>query len=118
MDANLPDCQWTTPLHNIAEVNPMWVRKGPKSAVMKRDPTHRPPLITMGLKCGAEINAIDEEHQSTPLGWAARQGQADVGRLLLTKGADPLACGATWARLIEWAQRRGHKATVRQLERA
>jgi len=40
------------------------------------------------LQQGANINARDDRHKSTPLVIAAHQGNASVARLLLDKGAD------------------------------
>ena len=117
MDPNLPNWQWATPLHNVAEMNPMWVRKGPKSAAQKQERENRPLLVDLFLEFGAEIDAIDEEYRSSPLGWAARQGQGDVVSLLLERGADPNA-GEVWARPLAWAERRGHHEIARRLRSA
>jgi len=57
---------------------------------------------------GASIDAIDDEYRSTPLGVAARFGQAALVKLLLDSGADPLAAGAEWAVPLAWAERKGH----------
>lgn len=47
------------------------------------------------LDYGAEVNAIEEEYQSTPLGIAARWGNLEVAELLLAHGADPKRAGRT-----------------------
>lgn len=60
------------------------------------------------LDHGAEINAIDEEYSSTPLGYAARWGRQEVVTLLLERGADPNKAGAPWATPLAWAQKKGH----------
>jgi ankyrin repeat protein len=57
----------------------------------------------------ATIDAIDEEYCSTPLGVAARRGQAAIVELLLERGADPSAAGAPWAAPLAWANRKGHE---------
>lgn len=57
---------------------------------------------------GANIDAIDDEYRSTPLGVAARRGQEALVQLLLDSGADPGAAGAPWATPLAWAERRGH----------
>ncbi|MEM9367975.1 MAG: ankyrin repeat domain-containing protein [Planctomycetota bacterium] len=67
---------------------------------------------------GVEINLVDCEHQSTPLGWAARRGDAELTRSLLSLGADPSAAGADWATPVAWARRRGHAEVVKILESA
>jgi len=58
------------------------------------------------LDHGAEIDAIDEEYRSTPLGFAARWGQKEIVSLLLSHGADPNKSGATWATPIAWARKK------------
>ncbi len=60
------------------------------------------------LDAGAEIDHVDAEHQSTPLGWAARRGNVPIVQFLLDRGADPKGAGAEWAQPREWALRRGH----------
>lgn len=61
------------------------------------------------LDRGADVNAMDTELCSTPLGWAARFGREDMARLLLERGADPsLPLAEAWARPRSWARREGH----------
>jgi ankyrin repeat protein len=60
------------------------------------------------IKYGAEINSIDEEYQSTPLGMAARWGQTEMVDYLLKQGADPNKAGAEWARPLSWARKKEH----------
>ena len=68
------------------------------------------------LEYGAEIDPIDEEYRSTPLGLAARAGRADMVELLLGEGADPKKAGASWATPLSWASRGGHEEVVSLLE--
>lgn len=67
------------------------------------------------LKYGADINPIDEEYQSTPLGMAARWGQAEMVNYLLQQGADPNKAGAAWATPLAWANKKKHTAVEKIL---
>jgi ankyrin repeat protein len=60
------------------------------------------------LEHGADINAVDDEFRSTPLGVAARWGRREVARLLLDRGADPNRSGAPWATPLALALKKGH----------
>ncbi|MES2378429.1 MAG: ankyrin repeat domain-containing protein [Bacteroidota bacterium] len=60
------------------------------------------------LKYGADLNAVEEEYQSTPLGMAARWGHLDMVGYLLEHGADPKHAGADWATPLAWAESKGH----------
>jgi len=60
------------------------------------------------IKHRADINAIDEEYQSTPLGLAARWGHIEMVEYLLKQGADPNLSGASWSAPFEWARKKGH----------
>ena len=70
------------------------------------------------LAHGADIDAIDDEYRSTPLGVAARRGQSAMVELLLEHGADPVAAGASWATPLAWAERKGHRRIVEMLREA
>jgi ankyrin repeat protein len=70
------------------------------------------------LEAGADIDAVDEEFRSTPLGLAARFGKMDVVELLLSRGADPDRSAAAWATPLEWARTKGHKEIETRLRRA
>jgi ankyrin repeat protein len=67
---------------------------------------------------GAEIDPIDEEYRSTPLGLAARRGQRALVELLLERGADPNLGGAPWATPLAWARKRGHEHVAGMLRNA
>jgi hypothetical protein len=70
------------------------------------------------LDHGADINPVDEEYRSTPLGFAARWGQQEMVRFLLERGADPNKAGAPWATPLAWALKKGHtdiEATLNSL---
>lgn len=60
------------------------------------------------IKYGAEINCIDEEYQSTPLGMAARWAQLEMVKYLLKQGADVNKAGASWATPLAWAKKKSH----------
>ncbi|HTE27280.1 ankyrin repeat domain-containing protein [Flavitalea sp.] len=69
------------------------------------------------LEFGGDINAVETEWSSTPLGWAAKEGNIEMVHWFLQRGADPqLPVDEPWARPIAWALRRGHSAIVRLLE--
>jgi ankyrin repeat protein len=68
------------------------------------------------IEHGADINAVDEEFRSTPLGVAARWGRDDMARLLLDRGADPNRSGASWATPLAWARKKGYSTMARELE--
>ncbi|HEY4108084.1 ankyrin repeat domain-containing protein [Puia sp.] len=62
------------------------------------------------LEFGAELDAVEAEWASTPLGWAARLGQKEMVRWLVEQGADLHApADRPWARPVEWARRKGDK---------
>lgn len=70
------------------------------------------------LDHGADINAIDEEYQSTPLGYAAHWGKREMAAFLLERGADPNKSGAPWATPLAWARKKGHAEIESDLRRA
>jgi len=74
--------------------------------------------LDLFLSFGGDINGVDEEYRSTPLGWAARCGVAEMIQPLLERGADLSAAGAPWALPLAWAVRRGHNDIVQLLKTA
>lgn len=59
------------------------------------------------VRHGAEINCIEEEYQSTPLGMAVRWGHIEMVKYLLQQGANPNKAGASWATPLAWAKKKG-----------
>ena len=98
MDPNHTNCHHTSVLHDMA---------------YKGD-TRKAALL---LDHGADIDAIDEEFRSSPLGLAARWGHREMVAQLLARGADPNASGASWATPLEWAKRNGHAGVQEELRR-
>ena len=74
--------------------------------------------IALLLDHGAEIDAIDDEYRSTPLGLAARAGQRAAVELLLNRGANATLAGADWATPVTWARRYGHNGIAQRIEKA
>ena len=70
------------------------------------------------LDHGADINAVDDEYRTTPLGMAARWGQRAMVAFLLERGADPNSAGAPWSTPLAWAQKKGHSAVAGELSAA
>jgi ankyrin repeat protein len=76
------------------------------------------PKARLVLDHGADIDAIDDEFQSTPLGLAVRWGRRDLVKLLLGCGADPDRSGAPWATPLAWARKKGHRTIEADLRQA
>ena len=67
------------------------------------------------LDHGADINAIDDEYRTTPLGMAARWGQREMVAFLVERRADLNKAGAAWSTPLAWAQKKGHVSVVNDL---
>lgn len=70
------------------------------------------------LDHGADINPVEEEYQSTPLGLASRWGHPEMVELLLERGAHPNKSGAAWSTPLAWAQKKGHAQIEKILQKA
>lgn len=70
------------------------------------------------LKYGAEIDPIDDEYQSTPLGMAVRWGHLEMVKLLLKHGADPNKSGAEWSTPLAWSRKKGYEEIEIVLKKA
>jgi ankyrin repeat protein len=99
MNPNHMNCHHTTVLHDMA---------------YKGD-TRKAALL---LDRGADVNAIDVEFRSTPLGLASRWGHRAMVALLLERGADPQVSGAAWATPLAWATKKAHADIAADLRRA
>jgi hypothetical protein len=75
------------------------------------------PKARLLLDHGANIDAVDEEYESTPLGLAARWGQRTMVVFLLERGADPDKAGAPWATPLTWARKKGFTELAGDLTR-
>ena len=60
------------------------------------------------IQHGADVNYIDDEFRSTPLGYAARWGHVAIVKLLLESGADPNGSGARWSTPLAFAQKKNN----------
>ena len=98
-DPNHLNCHHTTLLHSMAQEGNL----------------QKARLL---LDHGADLDPIDEEFRSTPLGLAARWGRREMVTFLLERGADPGKSGAPWAAPIEWARKKGHADIELELRRA
>jgi ankyrin repeat protein len=96
MSAGHMNCHRTTLLHEMARLG----------AIGK---------ARLLLDHGADINAVDEEFRSTPLGFAARWGQRSMVTFLLERGADRTLSAAPWATPLAWARKKGHADIARDL---
>lgn len=98
MNPNRPNWLLITPLHRFAQDGDI------ESAELFID--H-----------GADINARDEEFESTPLAWAAREGKTAMAEFLLRRGAKPqLADDQPWSTPLAWAKSRKHEDIVTLLD--
>jgi ankyrin repeat protein len=79
-------------------------------------PDERVRFATLLLDAGAKLDIKDDELLSTPLGWAARQGQIELAKLFLERGASTnLPDDEPWATPLAWATRKGHQAVAELL---
>ena len=76
------------------------------------------PKAELLLKFGADINPVNEEYQSTPLGMAARWGHTAMVEFLIRNGADINKAGAEWAMPLSWARKKNHQQIEKMLSAA
>ena len=89
-----------------------WHRTTLLHDMTRRSLTDKAALL---LEHGAQIDALDDEYRSTPLGLAAREGQQEMVRWLIERGADVNKAGAPWATPVAWARKGGHESIVQIL---
>ena len=68
------------------------------------------------IEHGADVNRVDDEYRSTPLGYAARWGHVELVKLLLDCGADRNKSGASWSTPLAWAHRKNHDEVEKLLQ--
>ena len=76
------------------------------------------PKARLLIQYGADVNYLDDEYRSTPLGYAARWGHIAMVKLLLESGADPNKSGATWSTPLAWSRKKNHQDVERILREA
>jgi ankyrin repeat protein len=76
------------------------------------------PKARLILDHGGDINAVDEEYRSTPLGFAARWGRREMVSFLLEQGAEPNKSNALWSTPLAWARKKGHAQIEKDLSQA
>jgi ankyrin repeat protein len=73
----------------------------------------RTEAATLLLNAGARLDVRDDLLRSTPLGWACRWGRAELVKLYLRRGADPIETDAEpWATPAAWAEKMKHSDVV------
>lgn len=73
-------------------------------------------FATVLLDAGARTELRDGLLASTPLGWACRWGHAELVKLLLERGADPVEASAEpWATPKAWAEKMKHDNVLKLL---
>ena len=79
----------------------------------------RVAFATMLLDAGARLDVRDYILKSTPVAWACRWGRAELVKLYLERGADPVEPDAEpWATPLAWAKKKGHSQIEEHLRRA
>lgn len=100
--------------HGMDPSHPNWLHVTPLHRFAERGDIERAAIF---IAHGADVDALDEEFRSTPLGYAAKFGKARMVRFLLRHGARPhLPDAPPWAAPAAWARRRGHESIARLLE--
>lgn len=77
-----------------------------------------PATVQALLAAGAKVNAIDSGEHFTALMWAAAEGQAEVVKILIDKGADLTLTDIDGDTAESFAFKAGHQAIVELLKAA
>jgi ankyrin repeat protein len=81
--------------------------------------SYRTKTAGLLLDAGAHVSPRDDEYESTPLAWAARNNLPDMVEFLLGRGAPAnLPDDKPWATPLAWASRRGHHNVAQMLRDA
>lgn len=76
------------------------------------------PKAALLVKHGADIDLLEDEYQSTPLGMAVRWGHSEMVEYLLRHGANPHKSGAPWSAPLALARKKGYPAVEALLRKA
>jgi ankyrin repeat protein len=71
--------------------------------------------VRLLVEHGADLDRIEDEYRSTPLGLAARWGHREIVEMLLKAGANVNRSGAEWSTPPAWATSRGHTEIAKML---
>jgi ankyrin repeat protein len=106
MSPDLPDWQGQTFLHTLCRGgNPQ----------EQKESIERAALL---LDAGAAISPREDEYNSTPLAWAARNNAGEMVEFLLARGAPAtLPDDQPWSTPLAWSTRRGHSDIADILKR-
>jgi ankyrin repeat protein len=105
MSPDLPDWQNQTFLHTLC-------RGG--NAQERKEAIERAAIL---LDAGAALSPREEEYNSTPLAWAARNNAREMVEFLLARGAPvTLPDDEPWSTPLAWATRRGHTEIAAMLK--
>lgn len=99
MDPNTMSWHHVTLLHDMAQ----------KGDVQKAE---------LLIRHGADIDPVEEEYQSTPLGMAARWGHVEMVNYLISHGANIDKAGALWSTPLAWAKKKGYNEIEKILIKA
>ena len=82
-----------------------WLGITPLHRFAQRDDLNNAAIF---IDHSADVNAVDDEFRSTPLGYAVKYGKKNMVEFLLNHGADPnLPASPSWASPLAWANKRG-----------